>query len=769
MQSIRNLISGMFSQSAGENQQESLLENRDIPKHFICPISKKIMVEPITTITGHNYDKSSLLNYFSQFGENTPIPSPHDNSIMITKDLFPNISLLREIAEYNKNVTTDVDVSYAIQHNPQNSEVDIVVSLTPNTNAHTGKKYITLVLDVSGSMDSGAAEIESGDGEKGFKFSRLDLIKHASKVVSQILTGDDYLSIITYSTEPKVVMDFTPMDIQGKAIANRAILAMKTEGSTMIDKAVQLAFNYFNRFDLPNDANRTILLLTDGEPSDNIEIIKQTVKDKMKISQNITLSTFIFGNNANSKLLNDMAQNGSGMYSYINDASMIGTVFSNFIANMSNTVINKAKILVHNSNTTNPMYAKITNTNNITITNLHNGCTRNILYKTKLQPDVDFIFEFDVITDMSSKTYRIINYVDLNIEKVCVQNIRAKFIETLLELTSYLSQSYNRQARDYVDRELAKLITIIKSKLLLYPTNPFLLGMLHDLESSNPDEGQVSKGFSKQEWFKNWGEHYTLSVIRANWLEETSNYKTPSIAPYASDTFIEIRDKADLIFVSIPPPAPSIKPNDSTAYVQPSAQTYARTFYGGCLDGECPVDVSGGKKYMSDMQKGDVVIHSKGTSRVKCLVKHHTHDEATEYAVLCKTNEACVLPLKITKWHPVKTDGIFDGQPTFPNDVVELTKLPQTNYFVVEKPKHVYNIVMEDGDYPWFTVNGFECVALGHGEKVNTVLTHDYYAEKVLDDLKQLDGWESGLVTVTQKKIRDPNTSLVVGLTSNIS
>jgi len=769
MQSIRNLISGMFSQSAGENQQESLLENRDIPKHFICPISKKIMVEPITTITGHNYDKSSLLNYLSQFGENTSIPSPHDNSIMITKDLFPNISLLREIAEYNKNVTTDVDVSYAIQHNPQNSEVDIVVSLTPNTNAHTGKKYITLVLDVSGSMDSGAAEIESGDGEKGFKFSRLDLIKHASKVVSQILTGDDYLSIITYSTEPKVVMDFTPMDIQGKAIANRAILAMKTEGSTMIDKAVQLAFNYFNRFDLPNDANRTILLLTDGEPSDNIEIIKQTVKDKMKISQNITLSTFIFGNNANSKLLNDMAQNGSGMYSYINDASMIGTVFSNFIANMSNTVINKAKILVHNSNTTNPMYAKITNTNNITITNLHNGCTRNILYKTKLQPDVDFIFEFDVITDMSSKTYRIINYVDLNIEKVCVQNIRAKFIETLLELTSYLSQSYNRQARDYVDRELAKLITIIKSKLLLYPTNPFLLGMLHDLESSNPDEGQVSKGFSKQEWFKNWGEHYTLSVIRANWLEETSNYKTPSIAPYASDTFIEIRDKADLIFVSIPPPAPSIKPNDSTAYVQPSAQTYARTFYGGCLDGECPVDVSGGKKYMSDMQKGDVVIHSKGTSRVKCLVKHHTHDEATEYAVLCKTNEACVLPLKITKWHPVKTDGIFDGQPTFPNDVVELTKLPQTNYFVVEKPKHVYNIVMEDGDYPWFTVNGFECVALGHGEKVNTVLTHDYYAEKVLDDLKQLDGWESGLVTVTQKKIRDPNTSLVVGLTSNIS
>jgi hypothetical protein len=43
-------------------------------------------------------------------------------------------------------------------------------------------------------------------------------------------------------------------------------------------------------------------------------------------------------------------------------------------------------------------------------------------------------------------------------------------------------------------------------------------------------------------------------------------------------------------------------------------------------------------------------------------------------------------------------------------------------------------------------------------------LAHDYYAEKVIDDLKKLDGWESGLVTVSQKKVRDPNTSLVIGL-----
>ena len=228
------------------------------------------------------------------------------------------------------------------------------------------------------------------------------------------------------------------------------------------------------------------------------------------------------------------------------------------------------------------------------------------------------------------------------------------------------------------------------------------------------------------------------------------------------------------MFISLPPPEPSIKPYNSTTYVQPSAQTYASTFYGGCLDGECPVNVESGKKYISEIKKGDIVMHSHGTSRVKCLVRHDTHNEVTEYAVLCKTSEQSILPLKITKWHPVKTGGIFNGNPTFPNDVVEFTNLSKTNllitnlsitnYFVSEKPKYVYNIVMEDCDYPWFTVNDFECVALGHKEKVNKVLAHDYYAERVIDDLKKLDGWESGFVTVSQKKVRDPNTSLVIGL-----
>ena len=59
-------------------------------------------------------------------------------------------------------------------------------------------------------------------------------------------------------------------------------------------------------------------------------------------------------------------------------------------------------------------------------------------------------------------------------------------------------------------------------------------------------------------------------------------------------------------------------------------------------------------------------------------------------------------------WHCLAGFAIiFNGNPTFPNDVVEFTKLSITNYFVSDKTNYVYNIVMEDDDYPWFTVNDF--------------------------------------------------------------
>ena len=727
-----------------------------------CPLTGHIMIEPVIASNGITYERSAIEAYLSNFKTDEEISSP-DKQTKIERKLFPNLTLKEKIKQYleKKHPNEMLHVSHSFGKSLYESDTakTLVLTISPNSNAiqHKPKgNNVVIILDVSASMDTSVVSMDTDSGESGFKLSRLDMVKHATLATSKMLGPSDNLCIITYSTTSKIVFPFTSMTDSSKVSVETIIKQINTDSSTNFCPAIELAFDNIHLNDLKSQ-HTSILFLTDGEPSDDPEVILQKLSNNMNTTPNTIFSTFIFGNNANSKLLKQMAEVGQGMYSFIPDVSMIGTVFSNFIANVKDTVIPFAKITIHNM----LGFDTITPHKPQSVFNIHSKTPKNICYQlnNRSENNEPFTITFTIDSNNTKQYYEITSDEDINVLNIAVQNMRNKFINdiTLAAASSNLLSSQNI---------IKDLHINIKTLLCSYPNNPFLEGMLRDLESPNPEEAQITKAFSQQSWFNSWGKHYALSVARANMLEETSNYKTPSIAPYANQEFIRIRDMADTTFVSIPPPEPSIKPYGRSTYTPSAtaASNLAANFYGGCLDGDCPVNVECGKKYICDIKKGDVVTHSKGVSRVKCLVRHDTHDEETEYAVLCVDDEPNILPLKITKWHPVKTEHFYDGQPTFPNDIVEFSKLTSTNYFVVEKPKYVYNIVMEEGDYPWFTVNGFECVALGHGEKVNTVLAHDYYAEKVIDDLKLLEGWDNGYVTMYGKKIRDKSSGIVIGI-----
>lgn len=53
-------------------------------------------------------------------------------------------------------------------------------------------------------------------------------------------------------------------------------------------------------------------------------------------------------------------------------------------------------------------------------------------------------------------------------------------------------------------------------------------------------------------------------------------------------------------------------------------------------------------------------------------------------------------------------------------------------------------------------VNGMECVSLGHGFTGSAVIEHEYLGtQKVIEDLKSYESWESGRVDVAEF-MRDP-------------
>lgn len=742
----------MFGGSSVSTEVDSSVQPTHVDPTYICPISKQIMTDPVIASNGLTYDRSAIDSYFATFQPGQEIISPSDASSTIERNVFPNIMLKEQIRKYRETIEPEslIHISHSMSNtilpNDGTNAKTLVLTIVPTPKAISNKPIgndIVFVLDVSGSMAAGVVALDAANGESGYKLSRLDLVKHATLATSKMLGPNDNMCIVTYSTTSKVALDFTLMNDQGKSLAADVIKNIHEDSSTEFCPAIQCAFDVIHRKSAPG-RHVSILFLTDGEASDNPTKIMTELEHQMHNITNTTLSTFIFGTNANSNLLKRMSETGQGMYSFIPDASMIGTVFSNFIANVKDTVIPCAKLTI---DTFSGCHVGISRSVNV-IHNIHSRTPKNICYQLTINDDQKIQpFEIAITVDSNNikHTYKITSTEDRNVRQVAIQNMRLKFIRDItMAADSTTSIAVSQKI-------IGDLRLNIKTLLSTYPSNPFLDGMLRDLESSNPDEAQLTKAFSQMGWRDSWGRHYALSVIRANMLEETSNYKTPSIAPYANIEFERIRDLADATFVSLPPPEPSIKPVGRSTYVPSAnaANNLAANFYGGCVSRESLVDTTRGSVNISCLKKGDQVVHSQGFSTVLCVVEHFVGTEEIDFVVMGANQQ-----LKITPWHPVRTSNTTE--PVFP---VECHNIKT----VVEKSNRVFNLVMIPGDTPWYRIDDVECVSVGHGQMDDPVLRHPYYASKILDDLKALDGWNNGYVVMHGKKVRDTNTGLVSG------
>lgn len=74
-------------------------------------------------------------------------------------------------------------------------------------------------------------------------------------------------------------------------------------------------------------------------------------------------------------------------------------------------------------------------------------------------------------------------------------------------------------------------------------------------------EGQVTEALSRDDWYRKWGRHYLPSLARAHQLQMCNNFKDPGVQVYGGKLFTELRDEADDLFVSLPPPKPSLAPS----------------------------------------------------------------------------------------------------------------------------------------------------------------------------------------------------------------
>ncbi len=316
-----------------------------IPQAYLCPITLSVMINPYSDNDGNTYEKDAIYKWIEEHGN-----SPITRNPMTINELRPNRALKDAIDEFTGRTA-----------------VVQPISVIPEINTGEGREPVNIIMiaDTSGSMQENCDV--AGAVEK-LNLTRLDLVKHTMKTVVEALAPTDNLALVSFSYQAKILSNLGPVNKITKVGLNDKIDALYPDGGTNIWDAlkvtVDMATNYLKNFP---EKKVNILLFTDGESNnDPPRGIVATLTDYLQSHNslsinNITLNTYGFGNNINSKLLYDISQLKNGIFGFIPDATMIGTVFINSIAYMMDNktitlseteqdIVNKFIIFITNNN-----------------------------------------------------------------------------------------------------------------------------------------------------------------------------------------------------------------------------------------------------------------------------------------------------------------------------------------------------------------------------------------------------------------------------------
>ena len=688
-----------------------------IPKEFLCPITLSIMRDPVLMADGQTYERSAIEKALHA----SPL-SPLTKQPLSMKDATPNYALKSLIENFlkigkmpempkntakidSKNIPEIDSFKAEVIPNPKNSE-EVFVNVTIDPKKIESRKPLLLIsmIDVSGSMSCGASDLKNNNEEGGF--TRLALVKHSLKTVVSTLSENDKMCLITFSDKAKMELEATNVDDLGKKKIFEKIEKMHANGCTNIWDSLRLAIEVTKRFE---NYNTCLMLFTDGEPNINPPLgIVPSLKEIIDIKNvNFTISTFAFGYNVDSELMEEIAQVGNGIYGYCPDCTMVGTIFVNFMANILNTIESTVKIDVKNKNL-NKIFE---------IGGLYSGMARHLGFILK---KMNFK-ETDISLYLGSNKKNEIKGIDLgeNNDEVMDQYFRFRLIKLLEEIISSKNKDYKKNLENVKD--LYDEINKIEKK------TEFMNNLLIDLIHENENHGQIEKAI-KPEYFQKWGLNYLLSFLRFHLTEQCGNFKDQTLKKYSNPDFEKLQKVGNKIFISLPAPENDFDKGENISQANFAQMCY--NAYGGCFTGNAFVELNNGRKQVRELRKGDKL---KNGDEVVCVVEN----KINRYENVVCINDVC-----FSLYHPIEIGGKW----VFPCECFKVQKKYIDSWFnLVLKNKH--EVIL----------NGTKAITLGHNRKEG-ILKHPYFGtKKVIDALMKYNTYQTGFISTSNLKVHRKN------------
>jgi hypothetical protein len=306
---------------------------------------------------------------------------------------------------------------------------------------------------------------------------------------------------------------------------------------------------------------------------------------------------------------------------------------------------------------------------------------------------------------------------------------------------------------EHAQASIADLARRVRTSLPFRGAHAPTVALLEDIE------GQVTIAFSKVEYLQRWGQHYLPGLVRAHALQQCNNFKDIGIQHYGGALFRALRDQADALFVSMPPPQPSlVAPTGRTAGSISMASYHNRN--NPCIAGHCKVAMADGTHTRVDaLQRGDRVlsadVHGQAVvATVRCVVA----SDCAPGTALVQLSSG----LLVTPWHPVRLSPSSPWQ--FPSDVPHVnaptsSRTSQTVFSVL------FDHVPAAPNGVSLLVHGTECAVLGHGVTTpDSILPHAFYGTRQVESaLSKFPGWSTGRVKLPSHAIvRHPTTQHVI-------
>ncbi len=189
---------------------------------------------------------------------------------------------------------------------------------------------LTFVIDVSGSMDMD---------------NRLGLVKRSLELLVERLRREDQISIVVYGTDARVILEPTSAERKGRIL--EAIYKLQPEGVTNMEAGLRLGYKMALRGYNPEGINR-VILCSDGVANvGKIEADQILREVRGYVEEGVLLTTIGFGmDNYNDTLMEQLADNGNGFYSYIDDIDEAQRLFVDDLTSTLQTIALNAKVQV---------------------------------------------------------------------------------------------------------------------------------------------------------------------------------------------------------------------------------------------------------------------------------------------------------------------------------------------------------------------------------------------------------------------------------------